>query len=189
VSGIDEQHAALQREVDDLRREQQEATERIAALEQRNQQLRELLGIAPARRPWRYLWLLLPLAPVFWITYECWPEQRQPIKTVSQPLYPHVLVTSDPPGADVSVGGHPAGRTPYLVPVRKRSAVFLVDVERLGYRPQRRELRVTPAGGVHWHAALQPGGSSTDQPRGSSTGGRTVYGGRAGGPGAGAPGR
>ena len=81
--------------------------------------------------------------------------RRAPFGGGRDTLVPHLLITSEPTGAAVSIDGRAAGFTPLLTPASPVERRYSVRLEAAGHRPLERELEVTRTRGAHLHARLE----------------------------------
>jgi hypothetical protein len=83
-------------------------------------------------------------------------RQRQ-LGRLARAMTPHLLVTSDPPGARVTINGTSTGKiTPLIQPAAKNVARrFTILIEHAGYYPVRRMVETSRRGGAHLHVTLQ----------------------------------
>lgn len=91
-------------------------------------------------------------------------DRIQQQRRLQRTIRPHVLVTSEPGGAQVMLNGAPAlGKTPLIheAPANGMKR-FVVELWMQGYRRATRTVTTTPGGGVHLHVVLERDFSGAD---------------------------
>jgi hypothetical protein len=81
---------------------------------------------------------------------ESWPQQQAAAQL------PHLLVTSEPDGADIVLDGVPRGRTPLLLSLPARAAEMWVALSAPGYRQATVQAKIEAERGAHVHGRLHP---------------------------------
>ena len=83
------------------------------------------------------------------------PGENQPdFLRLPQGIAAHLLITSTPPGAAVTINDIPEGNTPYFKTVAPYPCQYVVKVLKPGYRPQQKRLHVADFRGQSWEATL-----------------------------------
>jgi hypothetical protein len=150
-------------EVERLERRQQELqrlSEKQAARNHRRRELLESLDRASGRRR-RWLVALVVLllvggiAGYIYLKVQVRPDLRVR-RVVHRPVTSHLLVTSDPDGAEVTLDGKRVGRTPLFRAAPQGRDQHEVRLQAPGFVPAIRTVEVSQLAGRHWHKVLHP---------------------------------
>jgi hypothetical protein len=158
LAAIGDRLSALERERAELERLLATRREAVAALARIVEELRR--GLLPRVARWLLaLVLVLLLGGVAGALYlDAVVEgrvRREPFAGGRDTLVPHLLITSEPAGASVSIDGRAAGVTPLLTPASPVDRRHSVRIEAAGHLALERELTVTRSAGAHLHARLE----------------------------------
>lgn len=166
MSGQADKLQALHEEIASLGNERGKLGGELERRLRENEKNRELLedlarGVLPGARKRTILYsaIAVIMAAALIILWRYWgaDEERVPKtpRILQRKLVPHLMITSSPTAARVSVGGRAVGRTPLVLRSPKKQGEVLVDVEAPGYSPTRGALPVSLSGGAHWHVVLK----------------------------------
>lgn len=147
---LEQREAALSTAVAQLQEEKKRHDELLEALRRGvfvGRQGRSLIA-------WLMLGLLVAggISAAFWLKVE---PKRTRRRVVERVLVPHLLVTSEPSRAPLSVDGVAAGRTPKLLRIRGPASP-VIEVRAPGHAPRRKRIEIQAHRGAHWHVALRP---------------------------------
>lgn len=159
LAAIGDRLSALERERAELERVLATRREAVAALARTVEELRR--GLLPRVARWLVALVLVLLlgglcGALYLGSVVEGRVRREPFGGGRDTLVPHLLVTSEPSGAAVSIDGRAAGVTPLLTPASPVDRRHGVRVEAAGHVAVERVLAVTRSAGAHLHARLEP---------------------------------
>jgi hypothetical protein len=155
----------LEHDKRELSRQNRERREDNDKLERR---LALLDGPLGEGKRWRwYSWLammMLVITGAVGLAVVRGQHRKTRVRKVALPppsAHPRLLVTSNPPNAQVTINNQPVGKTPLLRPLRSKRRRLVIEISGPGLNPHRAVLTITRQAGGHIHADLLPCSDAT----------------------------